>query len=662
MRKSILSLSVALFLCAGSAAGQLNKNYFVWMGQDYLMDSRYREAIETLNTLLKFDPDVYEGYFLRGVAKYNLDDLLGAEQDFTTAIEKNPVFTGAYQYRAITRARLGNYDDALADFREAIDLRPDKPGAYYSRGMTYLLSQQFEKAIADFDMFIRFEGRAADAYVNRGTAYLYLKDTVNAVNNFEQAIRTNREYPEGYLRRGMVLLAQQKYSDALADFDKAVSCDSTYMVPYFYRGLTYNYLNRPLRALSDFDRVLELEPASSVTYFNRALLRTQIGDYNNALEDYGKVALYSPDNVLVYYNRAALYMKLGDFPGALRDYDRAIELYPDFANAYLGRSQVRYLLRDEAGADSDRQTAERKIAEYRSRIADSTFSVWADTSRQFNRLLSFDTKLMGGRLAASAERGEGPALLPLFRFVLTEPDTVRTYGPLDYRPAGVEKFREILDSPMFVLTNRESALPADSLVAWDRRFSAEAAAGRDSWPSLFRLAVSQAAVKQFTNSVNTYTAAIEQAPAEVFLYLNRSATQAEMIGFISSIDNSYRRLTIESDPAASLRPSAGRTYNYDEAIADLNKAAKLEPDLAYIYYNRGNLLALSDRLPDAFEDYSRAIELDPGFGEAYFNRGIVQLYMKDTRKGLLDISKAGELGVPEAYPLLKRYAVGSEDN
>ncbi len=30
--------------------------------------------------------------------------------------------------------------------------------------------------------------------------------------------------------------------------------------------------------------------------------------------------------------------------------------------------------------------------------------------------------------------------------------------------------------------------------------------------------------------------------------------------------------------------------------------------------------------------------------------------MKDTRKGCLDISKAGELGIREAYEVLKRYA------
>jgi hypothetical protein len=30
--------------------------------------------------------------------------------------------------------------------------------------------------------------------------------------------------------------------------------------------------------------------------------------------------------------------------------------------------------------------------------------------------------------------------------------------------------------------------------------------------------------------------------------------------------------------------------------------------------------------------------------------------MKDTRKGCLDLSKAGELGIEEAYEILKRHA------
>ena len=254
MRKLIagIILGTAL-LCGTKAHAQYNREYFFWVGRSCMMNNDYQEAIRTLNTLLRFDEDAFEGYFLRGIAKYNLDDLLGAEDDFSTAIRLNPVYTQAYTYRAITRSRLGNYDDALQDFREAIELRPDLPGPYYSRGVTRLLNQQFKEAIDDFDKFIRQENKVADAFICRGLSYLHLKDTTRAYENFNTAIRTNRENPNGYNRRGGLHLQQEQYKEAEADFNKAIECDSAYLLSYFNRALVYNATNRPMQALADFD-------------------------------------------------------------------------------------------------------------------------------------------------------------------------------------------------------------------------------------------------------------------------------------------------------------------------------------------------------------------------------------------------------------------------
>ena len=59
-------------------------------------------------------------------------------------------------------------------------------------------------------------------------------------------------------------------------------------------------------------------------------------------------------------------------------------------------SGLRELLRDPQGAKEDRSIAQRKIAEYRSRLNDSTYSIYADTTQRFDRLLSFDSKFAGG--------------------------------------------------------------------------------------------------------------------------------------------------------------------------------------------------------------------------------------------------------------------------
>ncbi|MDE6778735.1 MAG: tetratricopeptide repeat protein [Alistipes sp.] len=665
MKRVILYIATlfTLLLCGtNEARAQYNKDYYFWMGRSLMMNNDYQEAIRTLNTLLRFDDDVYEAYFLRGIAKHNLDDLLGAESDFSIAIEKNPVYTNAYTYRAITRLQLGNYDDALNDFREAIDLRPDRPSPYYYRGVTRLMNQQFDDAISDFNTFILYEKKVAEAYINRGLCYLHLKDTTRAYDNFDTAIRTNRENPDGYNRRGELFMRQQRYAEAEADFDKAVGCDSTYIVSFFNRALVYSDTNRPMQALGDFDRVLQIDSTNAITYFNRGIVRAQIGDYHRSLDDFDKLAGYAPNNVLVFYNRANIHAQLGNAEQAVDDYTRAIELYPDFANAYINRSYMRAAMNDMRGARSDRNIADRKIAAYKARLErDSTYSIYADTTQKFDRLLSFDSKFAGtsrlDRLAASQSGEQGLALLPMFKFTVMRADTAAVLPQTHtYRTQRDEDFRRRIGNPLLTVAAGPSNIEADSLLSLDRALSERIKAGDQEWTTLFERGITQSLIKQYTSAVTSYTAAIDAYPANPFLYMNRATTRAEMIDFISSIDNSYQRISIDTDPANRLENNRTRSYDYEEAIADMNKALKLYADYAYFWYNRANLQALSGRLPEAFADYSRAIELNPSFAEAYYNRGLTQIFMKDTRKGCLDISKAGELGIEHAYELLKEYS------
>ena len=56
----------------------------------------------------------------------------------------------------------------------------------------------------------------------------------------------------------------------------------------------------------------------------------------------------------------------------------------------------------------------------------------------------------------------------------------------------------------------------------------------------------------------------------------------------------------------------------------------------------------------ALLDYTKAIELSPSFAEAYYNRGLLFFALGKVNEGTRDLSKAGELGLYEAYSLIKR--------
>jgi tetratricopeptide (TPR) repeat protein len=57
----------------------------------------------------------------------------------------------------------------------------------------------------------------------------------------------------------------------------------------------------------------------------------------------------------------------------------------------------------------------------------------------------------------------------------------------------------------------------------------------------------------------------------------------------------------------------------------------------------------------ALDCYTKAIKVNNDFVEAYYNRGLTYLYLENTRKACQDLSKAGELGLNDAYEVIKIY-------
>jgi hypothetical protein len=49
------------------------------------------------------------------------------------------------------------------------------------------------------------------------------------------------------------------------------------------------------------------------------------------------------------------------------------------------------------------------------------------------------------------------------------------------------------------------------------------------------------------------------------------------------------------------------------------------------------------------------VQLDANIPETYYNRGLVYIYMGKTAEGIAELSKAGELGLYDAYSVIKKY-------
>jgi tetratricopeptide (TPR) repeat protein len=67
------------------------------------------------------------------------------------------------------------------------------------------------------------------------------------------------------------------------------------------------------------------------------------------------------------------------------------------------------------------------------------------------------------------------------------------------------------------------------------------------------------------------------------------------------------------------------------------------------------MLCIQQDFKAAISYYTQAIAKDSDFAEAYFNRGLTYIFIGQNDKGIADLSKAGELGIYQAYNLISRF-------
>ena len=94
--RHIILLLILLPTASGIKA-QINTDQVMNIGRNALYFEDYILSIQYFNQVISAKPYLAEPYFYRSIAKLNLDDYNGAEEDATLAIERNKFIIDAYQ-------------------------------------------------------------------------------------------------------------------------------------------------------------------------------------------------------------------------------------------------------------------------------------------------------------------------------------------------------------------------------------------------------------------------------------------------------------------------------------------------------------------------------------------------------------------------------------
>lgn len=324
----------------------------------------------------------------------------------------------------------------------------------------------------------------------------------------------------------------------------------------------------------------------------------------------------------------------------------------------MNRSYVKNMLGDMKSSKEDYDIAQQKVREYRSNAEEGSF---ADTTRKYSSLIALDAEFAKKDFNDELlqHRDIDIRLKPLYKIQMTDDRRDGRYALAnEYENPLIDRF--FASSPVPLAVSSADTLHAAPSDVEDMIYGA---ADNDSMIAFLR-ALYEYSGRQFNSAMNYYGKAIDAESKDdisslykAFYYMNRGVLRAEMIDFISSIENNVQTLSMDDSGTtrARVKDQVTRQYDYSEAIGDMQKAASIVPDLPYIYFNLGNLHCLAAEHIRSIDNYSKAIRLYPYMGDAYYNRGLVLIYLKDKEKGCIDLSRAGELGVAEAYSVIKKY-------
>ncbi len=634
-----------------SVHAQYNIDRLITIGRSALYYEDYVLSMQYFNQAIAAKPYLYEPWFLRGVAKYSLDDYAGAEADCTEAIERNPYVVGIYELRGLTRIQQEKFPEAIADYNRALSITPDNRSLWHNRVLCHLQNKDYDIALAELDTMNARWSTYAQAYTIRADVYMQMTDTAQAVQALEKSLEIDPYDGKTWAARSIISLSRREWPEAESQLDHAIHLLPKTGTYYINRALARYNQNNLRGAMADYDAALDLEPNNFLGHYNRGLLRADVGDDNRAITDFDFVLQLEPDNMLALFNRAVLLDRTGDLRGAVRDYTKVIDEYPNFYTAIIYRARCYRRLGQTAKAELD----EFKV--YRTQLYQQLYGLQPKATKRSQRkrsdldLEKYDELVVADEQEPEREyksdyrgrvqnRHADMELLPMFALAF-EPqhDEVNTTRHFDAR---IDELNDQTKERPLYVSNAQASLDTQHATAYFSyidSLSAVIAAQptvAQSLPQLLRRAVAYASLQDYEAAINDLTILASQPSYSLAATWMKTVCQARLSQYQSAAGG-----------AETLPKNAG-------VISALDQAILATPSCAYLYYNRGCLKAQQLDYAAAIDDFTKAIEVEARLPEAYYNRGICRLKANLTADGIADLSKAGEQGLYAAYSIIKK--------
>ena len=286
----------------------INPNFIAayWQQAAMFVEQRNRQGIETAHEgAIAIDP--LSGYYHRGEDRERMDDLQGALNDFSEAIELAPNMAVFYDARARVYESLGNREGAIADYETIVRLTTAQSGSPFTDSYSVLYRA--------YDSLLHW-------YQDRG-------DLAAAEIYATGLIEVSPNEPGSYLTRAMLRHERDHYTGAIADYTAEIDVVRAVNNAEIDEWLQYQIVDGHSEEAVDQRRnaLLDQEnPGLSEPCYGRASVWFALEQYSQALDDVNQAIHHFSDSI-GGINQIACPMEdevsltIHDFPGCSAYYE-----------------------------------------------------------------------------------------------------------------------------------------------------------------------------------------------------------------------------------------------------------------------------------------------------------------------------------------------------
>src|SRR6266853_2131890 len=334
----------------------------VYKGEIELRSGKASDAVNTLQAVLKNDPDNAVAHYQQGLAFDQLGNTNRAEAEWRDAVRLRPDIVEAHRALAGVAIHRNDPGGLAQEADQIIAFQPAAPDGYLLRAVAEIIRKQYSTADEYIHRSLEKEPNNPAAYVQLGNLRMAQNQYAEAQKAYQQGLDQDPNLTDAL---GGVLNVYQAQKQP----DRAIAAAKTQLARYpknvgfhIMLGALLEERKDLAGAEQEFKQASDLDKKNTEALVKLGMVRNERGATDQALQTYLDGSKINPKEITFYLLAGGIYESKQDWDHAKQQYQKALEIQPDNP---LASNNLAYVMLQQGGNEDIAfrmaQTARQKL-------------------------------------------------------------------------------------------------------------------------------------------------------------------------------------------------------------------------------------------------------------------------------------------------------------